>query len=156
MNSVDDYYELVDDIYEKKDFLGEIEERYDENDGLFKKSTIAHMIAVEQGRDKKSIAKIGEIKPGEEATLVGKIVDLGTLKTFKSKGKDGKVRNVRIDDGHGSIKLVLWNEQTDMVKEMKKGQRIRVINGYVQDRGYGLQISTGKWGEVIMEDESKD
>ncbi len=156
MNSVDDYYELVDDIYEKGDFLDEIERRYEQNAGLFKRSTIAHMIAAEQGRDNKSIAKIGEIKPGEEATVVGEIVDLGTLRTFKSKGKEGRVRNVRIDDVSGSIKLVLWNEQTEMVNDMKRGQRIRIINGYVQDRGYGLQISTGKWGEVIMEEETKD
>ncbi|MFO8109897.1 MAG: OB-fold nucleic acid binding domain-containing protein [Thermoplasmata archaeon] len=130
MDTVEEYYELVDDIYHKEEFLEKIEETYQESAGLFNKVTIAHMIAAEHGRDTSSVAKIGELESGREATVVGGIVNLGTLRTFQSKRGEGKVRNVRIDDGSGSIKLVLWNEETDMVKDMKIGQTLKVINGW--------------------------
>lgn len=151
METMEGYYELVEDIYSWDEFLERIEEIDHETDGLFEKPTIAHMIVAEHGRNTSSVSKIGELKAGQEATITGKIVDLGSLKTFSSKRGDGKVRNVRIDDGTGSVKIVLWNEETDLVDDMILGQTLRVINGYVQDRGYGMQVSKGKWGEVVLE-----
>ncbi len=151
MRTIDEYHELVEDIYEKDEFVEEIQRRYEENAGYFKESTIAHMIVVEHDRDSDVVSKIKDLKQGNAATIEGKIVDLGTLRTFDSKRGSGKVRNVRIDDGSGSVKIVLWNDETDIVDSMEIGQDVRVINGYVQDKGYGLQISTGRWGKISLE-----
>lgn len=156
MPSEDDFYELVDDIYSRDEFEEIIEKKDRKYDGLFTRDVLAHLIVAENGRNRSMIKDIKELEAGEEATIEGKVVDLGSLRRFNKNGNEGKVRNVRIDDGTGTIKLVLWNEETDRVgDDITRDTELKIINGYVQDRGYGLQIQAGKWGEVrVIEGEN--
>lgn len=154
MPSVDDFYSKMDDVYDEEEFQEEIENKKEQFGGLFDEETIAQLITAEHGKNEEMIKDIEEIDPGQEATIEGTVIDLGTLRTFQNDDGEGKVRNVRIDDGTGSVKLVLWDEETEMVnEEIVAGTELKVINGYVQDKGYGLQIQAGKWGEVYIEDD---
>ncbi len=156
MDSITEYYEKVDDIYSLEEFENLLEKKRNKYDDFLDEEALAYMIIAEHGRNKDAIDEINDIEPGDEATIKGEIVDLGQLHTFNSKNGEGKVRNVRIDDGTGSVKVVFWNEETERVEDFEFGSKLKVINGYVQDRGYGLQISPGKWGEVIrVEKEGK-
>ncbi len=154
MASLEEYYELVDDIYDEEEFMDEVRRRKEEEfNGLFTEEIVARLIAAEDGRSEASIEKdISELEAGDSATVLGEVIDLGELRTFDSGGNKGRVRNIRIDDGTGSVKVTLWNEETERVgTEINLGSKIKVINGYVQDRGYGLQISGGRWGEIKVE-----
>lgn len=149
MTSIEELYKKVSDIYTEDEFEEKIDQRRKEFDDLFDDEALAYLLVAEEGRNDEAIDKIKEVEIGEQCTVEGKIVDLGDLRTFKSENGEGRVRNVRIDDGTGSIKLVLWDEDTEMVEDQfEVGTNIRVANGYVQDKGYGKQISIGKWGEV--------
>ena len=133
MTFKDDLYERVDDIYSEDEFLQKVESREKEYGGLLSKEVIAHLIVAEEGRNEEGTKDIAELEPGDEATIEGKVVDLGKLRKFDKNGKEGKVRNVRIDDGTGSIKLVLWDEETEMVgNDIDLNENIEVINGYIQ------------------------
>jgi len=158
MCTLDEFYQLVSDLYSEDEFKKEIERKKKEFDHFFDEETLAHLIVAEEGRNESAIYDIVEVKPGDEATIQGKIIDLGSLRTFQNDKGEGRVRNVRIDDGTGTIKVVFWNEDTERVEEeFDVGEEIKVINGYVQDRGYGKQISGGKWGEIrIVEKNKKD
>ena len=149
MDSIKEYYEKVEDIYSLEEFKEYIEKKRKTYDDFLDEEALAYIIVAEQGRNTEAVDHIKDIEPGDEATVKGEIVDLGQLRTFNSKNGDGKVRNVRIDDGTGSVKVVFWNEKTERVEDFEIGMKLKVINGYVQDKGYGLQISSGKWGEVI-------
>lgn len=156
MDSIKENYEKVEDIYSLEEFKEHIEKKRKKYDDFLDEEALAYIIVAEQGRNTEAVDHIKDIEPGDEATVKGEIVDLGQLRTFNSKNGDGKVRNVRIDDGAGSVKVVFWNEETERVEDFEIGMKLKVINGYVQDRGYGLQISSGKWGEVIkVEKEGK-
>lgn len=150
-SSIDEHYSKVDDIYSKDEFQEKIDEIGEKYERLFNREALAHIIVAEHDRNDESMNDICEVEPGEEATIQGKVIDLGKLRTFEKNSGEGRVRNVRLDDGTGSIKLVLWDEETEMVgDEIRNGEDIRVINGYVQDRGYGLQIQPGKWGKIEL------
>ncbi|MFO7793299.1 MAG: OB-fold nucleic acid binding domain-containing protein [Candidatus Saliniplasma sp.] len=152
MPDIEELHEMVDDLYSLENFKELIIERQEEYDDLFDMETVGMMLVSEKGRYDSMIKDICELKEGEEATISAEVVDLGKLRTFDRNGSSGKVRNVRLDDGTASVKLVLWDEETERVgEEIVHGSSIKVINGYVQDKGYGLQIQPGKWGEVRVD-----
>lgn len=156
MAKIEEWYEKISDIYSIDEFENKIEEKKKKYNDLFEEATLAHMIAAEEGRNECVIDDIADIEPGKEATIEGKIIDLGSLRKFENAKGRGMVRNVRIDDGTGTIKVVFWDEDTERVKdEFEIGRKLKVVNGYAQDRGYGIQISAGKWGEVRLVEESK-
>ena len=154
MPDIEELHEMVDDIYSLEEFKDIILELQEEYDDLLDMETVGTMLVSKKGRYDSMIKDINELKNGDEATISAKVVDLGRLRTFNRKnGNSGKVRNVRLDDGTSSVKLVLWDEETELVGDkIQQGSSIKVINGYVQDKGYGLQIQPGKWGEIRVED----
>ncbi len=154
MSSVREFYDLVDDLYEKDEFLDIIESRRSDYGDLFSDELIANLVVAENGRSTGNKTDICDIIPGESATINGKVIDLGVLRKFSKGGGEGRVRNVRVDDGTGSVKLVLWDDETSRVgKDIVIGTEMTIVNGTVQDRGYGLQISPGKWGLIELNDE---
>ncbi len=149
MSEIEELYKDVDDIYTRDEFEQTIEKRREEYNGLFTDEVIAKLLLAEEDRYEVSQHDIEELEAGQEATVEGRIIDLGSVRTFSKKNGQGKVRNVRIDDGTGSLKVVFWGDKAEEVDErFETGDEIKVINGYVQDKGYGLQISGGKWGTV--------
>ncbi len=148
-SNIDELYRNVSDIYSRDEFERLIDEKKERYAGFFNEKAIAKLIVTEEGRNESVIDDIQDVEPGDTYTLEGEIIDLGKLHTFEKDDGEGRVRNVRIDDGTGTIKVVFWDEETERVdEEFDIGTRLRVINGHVQDKGYGKQISGGKWGEV--------
>jgi len=146
---VEEWYEKVSDTFTEDEFKEEIDKREEDVNKLFSRSVIARMIAVEEGKRESGVTEIKDAETDASATIEGEIVDLGNTHTFEKSNGEGKVRNVTIDDGTDTIKVVFWDEETERVEEeFELGDMLQVINGYIQDKGYGKQISEGKWGEI--------
>jgi len=90
--------------------------------------------------------KISEVSSGlKNVSIEGNVVEIGDIRAFDKFGKQGKVCNAKIKDGSGEITLTLWNEQVDSIK---KGDFVRINNGYVTEFRGQMQISTGKFGSL--------
>lgn len=165
----DQLYNLINDLKTKKEFEEEIKDHFQEYDGLLDEDTIALLIVDKLGRNKQGICKIADLKPDTDCTVVGKITNKFNSKTFKRKnGTSGKVLNIDISDETGSCRLVLWNEDVQKAKNLKKGSIVKIINGYTKNGFSGLEINLGRWGlfetqheddyilNNITEKESKD
>jgi replication factor A1 len=142
--------ELIADLTTKKDFEKKIKKRYKNYDELIDQDTIALLIVDELGRNKLSITKIIDLAPDGDYTVVGKVQNISDSKTFKRKnGTPGKVINLEISDDTGACRLVLWNGDTDHIKnkEIQLGTIVKIINGYTK-LGYtgGMEINLGRWG----------
>ena len=87
--------------------------------------------------------------------VVATIKDIEEPREFEKFGKPGRVANATIEDGSGSIKLTLWNDQIDKVKV---GDKIHITNGYVNEWQGESQLTTGKFGqlEVVGDDETTE
>jgi len=95
---------------------------------------------------------IAELKPRQGNVIIeAEVVDVGETKEFEKFGRKGRVANATIKDESGEIKLTLWNDDIDKIK---KGDKIKISNGYVNEFQGEKQLTAGKFGklEVINKD----
>lgn len=151
-------YELIKDLKTKDEFEKEIKKRSKEIDKLLDEDTIAFLIVDELGRNNQVIKKISDLKPDSEYTIIGKVKNIFELRKFKRKnGKSGKVLNLDICDETGTCRLVLWDNDVEIVKnnEIVPGMSLKIINGYTRKGYSGIEINLGRWGLLeIIKDEN--
>jgi replication factor A1 len=90
--------------------------------------------------------KLSELKPrmGKVEVEVT-IEDIGQVREFDKFGRKGRVCNATIKDDSGTMKLTLWNEEIDKVK---KGDKIKITNGYVNEFQGEMQLTAGRFGKL--------
>lgn len=147
--------ELISDIKTKKEIEKEIQTRYKNYGELVDKDTIAFILVDELGRNKQSITRIADLTPDGDYTVIGRVLSISDSKTFKRKnGAPGKVVNLEITDDTATCRLVLWNGDTEFIKnkEIQQGSWLKIINGYTKS-GYtgGIEINLGRWGLLEVE-----
>jgi replication factor A1 len=103
--------------------------------------TAARIIASELGI--KTIKKPGQLKiqirdllPGlNDVSIVGKVVSIYPSKIFTRRDwTKGKLASVLISDNTGKLRVVLWDNKTEIIENSKihKEQKIRISHGYVR------------------------
>ena len=84
--------------------------------------------------------KIKDLKPHvKNVTLIAKVVEKSRVETRGQK----RYASAIVEDETGRIKLNLWREQVDQVKE---GDVIRIPKAFVHIKGKTVQIST--WSTI--------
>lgn len=77
---------------------------------------------------------IGETQLNEEHTIVGVVRSISDINTFqRNDGTDGQVRNVRIQDRTGDIRVALWGDKAEI--QMEVGDYLHLFDAEV-DTGY--------------------
>jgi len=97
--------------------------------------------------------EVKDLKPRQgNVDIVIDVIDVGEPREFQKFGKAGKVATAMAKDETGDIKLTLWN---DDVERIKAGDKIHLVNGYVNEWQGELQLTTGRMGklEVVGEGE---
>lgn len=87
---------------------------------------------------------IGELKVGmKDINVKGKLAEKSeTSEVYSRYGYNvHRVANATLSDNTGSIKLVLWNEQIDV---MSVGDTIEIENGHVTQFRGEIQLNVGK------------
>jgi replication factor A1 len=120
-----------------EEISSKIKAKMDQLSGLISKEGAAHIIAnelkvklFEEGK-----LKIDKIFSGMRSVeTVGKITNLFDIREFARKdGSQGKVASIVIADDTASIRLVLWNDQTDKAKGLKVGDILKVGNAFSKE-----------------------
>ena len=146
--SIEEYYPLIADLITLKRFRGEIEKRKESYEFLLDDDAIAFLIVDEMGRNPGNKTKISELCDGINATVEANVEKVGNME----KRGNHRILKVSIVDETGKCQFILWNDEIDKILEnIKIGKKIKIINGYVRDNRYGLQISLGKWGMVVTQ-----
>lgn len=123
--------------------------------GLLEEEAAALLVVDELGRNEVAFRKIADLYEGGEALLQAKVDDIGELREFtRQDGTRGRVVNLTVSDPSGRCRLVLWDEEVELVTsgKVKVGYVVKVIDGYVRRTRYGLQVSSGKWGVILPEE----
>ena len=91
--------------------------------------------------------KIGELKAGMRGvSVVGNVDSLAEARTVNLRtGGTAQVADAVISDETGSIKLSLWDDQINIVKQ---GDRISIENGYTQAFRGENNLNIGKYGKL--------
>ncbi|MFI5449670.1 MAG: AAA domain-containing protein [Candidatus Bathyarchaeia archaeon] len=109
--------------------------------------TIQHIIddVLQRRSEKKeiTITKISELKEGMKGLYVeGVIAMMATPRRVKG---GLKIADSMLTDGSGTVKLVLWEDQT---RQAHEGVKLRVVNGYTTSFRGTLQLNAGKYGRI--------
>jgi len=88
-----------------------------------------------------------------QVDLIAEVTEKGDVREFEKFGKTGRVCNAKIKDATGEMSLTLWNEQIDQVKV---GNKIHIINGWVSEWQGEKQLTTGKFGQLEVVGEGSE
>jgi replication factor A1 len=83
-------------------------------------------------------------------SAVGRVVAVFAPKTF-SGNRSGKFASLLITDKSGILRVVLWNDKTDLIEsgKLKVGQVVRFCKAYTkEDRAGKVELHIGEKGEV--------
>jgi replication factor A1 len=91
--------------------------------------------------------KTNELRPGIRGiSIEGTVESIAEPRSVNLKsGGTAQVADAIFSDETGSIKLSLWDEQLNMVKE---GDRVYVENGYTQEFRGETSLNVGKYGKL--------
>lgn len=143
------------DIISRDSFEVRIEEEMEAWGGLLEEETAALLVVDELGRNELTFRRVSDLYEGGEALLAVRLDRIGTLREFTRKdGSRGRVVNLMVSDASGNCRLVLWDEEVEMVTagRVEVGSPLRVIDGYVRRGRYGIEVSTGKWGVILPQE----
>jgi ssDNA-binding replication factor A large subunit len=92
--------------------------------------------------------KICDIRPGNrDIEVVGRISNVGSKREVQTRFGPAIVAYAILEDGTASIRLNLWKDQIDRVKE---GDRVQIVNGFTREFGGQLELNTEKDGNLIV------
>jgi len=94
--------------------------------------------------------KISNLKPRQgKIEIEAEVISMGEVREFEKFGNKGRVASAKIKDESGEISLVLWNEDIDKVKA---GNKVKIINGYVNEFQGEKQLTAGRFGKLEVLD----
>jgi replication factor A1 len=84
---------------------------------------------------------LDELEPDQAVNTTGMITKKTMVRTFTRKnGTEGRVANLDIYDGTDTMRVTLWDDQTDNVNDLEIGDDVVIINGYTKERNGTLEI----------------
>ncbi|MBU3957478.1 MAG: DUF2240 family protein [Nanoarchaeota archaeon] len=88
-------------------------------------------------------------------TLAATVAKIFPLREFERNGKKSRVANIILGDETGTARLSLWDEQTDLLQQIKENTVIEIKNGYTrEDNLGGVEIRLGRQGAIKQLDQA--
>lgn len=146
-----------DDLKEK------IDEKMEEFEGLVSEEGAVHLVAKEHGIELAEEAsedlKIENIVPDMRKVVAkGRVLNISDMNTFErdDEEEDGKVQNLLLGDDTGTIRVTLWDEQTEIAENVSKGDVIEMAGCYtVEDDRGNAELRLGDSATVKMADDQE-
>ena len=89
-----------------------------------------------------------------EANLRASVVGISPVRTFtRQDGTAGRVANLELRDESGFCRFALWDDDVGLVERRKisVGATVRALDCYVKRTNFGLDVSRGKFGALVVE-----
>ncbi len=157
------YEQLIEKIKEasglsETEIEARIKEKLDQLSGLVSKEGAAHIVANQLGirvfEQTSGKLQIKNILSGmRDVETVGKVLQVYEAKAFKTEKGEGQVGSFILADETGSIRVVLWNDQADKLKEISEGSTIKIQGGYVREHSNGIEIHLNERGKITSVEE---
>lgn len=126
---------------DREEIEDEVKAKEEEFAGLVSEEGAIHLVARQYGvelsdQDNRDL-KIENIVPGmSRIGIKAKVVRILDMNTFeRDDGDEGRVQNVVLGDETGTIRVALWDEQTDLVEKIDEDDNIQIENAYSKE-GY--------------------
>lgn len=105
----------------------------------------------------RTVQQIKDIKDGMfDVNLTGKILEVSDIRTFNRKdGTAGKVGNLLLGDSTGEIRVILWDEKTDIFSGIECGDTIDIINSYATENTFSHRVELQIGNKGIIQKSKK-
>lgn len=157
------YEKIVEKIKEKTNISQDeldsrIKKKLDQLSGLISKEGAAHIVANELGvklfEAPKGGLKIKDILSGmRDLEISGKVQQVFEVREFQSETRSGKVGSFIFADETGSIRVVLWNDQSDKLANLGPGDIVKIRGAYVRENSGRQEAHLGERGSLIKNPE---
>jgi len=147
----------------KKEIEELVKEKKQELKGLISDEGALFIIAKELGVDVKDQSSdliqdieinISDITSNmRNITLIGRIKEIHRIYTFNRKdGSEGRVGSFLLHDKTGDMRVVLWDDQTEIFKSpnFDINELVKIINGYAKEGKFGIEIHIGRLGKIVL------
>lgn len=95
-----------------------------------------------------------DLEPGQSYNVAGTIAEIGEKRSFvKSDGSPGQLASFELQDKTAEIRVVLWNENADLVEQLVQGVPVTIDNGFAKEGMQGLELHVSSVGHVVVEEE---
>ena len=134
---------------------GKVDQKMKQLSGLISKEGAAHIVANELGiklfDSFTGKLQIKNILVGlKNVETVGKVLQTYELREFTTNERQGKVASLVIGDETGTIRIVMWGDQADNIKNINKEMIIKIAGGYVKDNNGGIELHLNDRSQVIL------
>lgn len=140
----------------------EVEEKMEEFSGLVSEEGAFHLVAKEYGVELSEASdqelKIDNIVPEmRSVNLKARVTNILDPNTFeRDDGDEGKVQNIVLGDDTGTIRLTLWDDQTEIAEQVDEGDAVAIGGAYtVEDDRGNAELRLGDEAQVKMADEDE-
>ncbi|PSH00433.1 MAG: hypothetical protein BRC30_03545 [Nanohaloarchaea archaeon SW_7_46_7] len=138
-----------------------IEEKMEEFEGLVSEEGAVHLVAKEHGvqiaEQGDGELKIENVVPEmRKVHIKARVVDISDVNTFERDDdeEDGKVQNLVLGDETGTIRVTLWDEQTEIAEKIEEDDVIEISGAYsVEDNQGNAELRLGDEVQVKMADD---
>jgi ssDNA-binding replication factor A large subunit len=140
--------------HSKEDVEEMVIKKQAELSNLVSREGAAYIVAKELGLDlvqrKKAGVKVKDISSGiRYLTLKARVIRVFEAKEYEKEGRKFKVGNVILGDETGSIRMSLWDAQTEVLDKLEAGMGIEIFGGYSKDNGRGeVEVRIGRNGGI--------
>ena len=136
-----------------QDLDEKIKSKINELSGLISEEGAAHIIANELGVTLAAASggnlKVKEIYAGMKSVYTaGKVVKKYETREFSKNDKSGRVCSVLLGDETGTVRVVFWNEQVDLLDSVKENDIIAVEDAYARENNGGREVHLGQKGSI--------
>ena len=148
------HYEKVQDLLSPEAFEDRLDSVIAEWGGLLDRETAALVVVERLGRSVASFTRVADLEEGMEANLRATVVSISQVRTFtRQDGTEGRVTNLELRDESGSCRFALWDDDVGLVERGKVavGTTVRALDCYVKRTNFGLDVSRGKFGALLVE-----
>lgn len=154
------YDRIVEKIREKtqsslEEIENKVKSKMDQLAGLISKEGAAHIVANEMGvkiiEETSGKLKIKNVISGmRDVEVIGKVQRIFEVREFQKEDRTGKVGSIILADETGNIRVTFWNDQTDVLKEIKENDIIKIEKSYVRDNQGRPELQANDKTQVII------
>ncbi len=135
-----------------------IKTKINELSGLISEEGACHIIAnefgIELANPKENKLKIKEIYAGmRNLSTAGKVVRKFEAREFSKGDKTGRVCSIVLGDETGTIRVVFWNDQVNLLDDVKEEDILEIKEVYTRENNNAVEVHLGDRGEIRVNPE---
>jgi len=133
-----------------------MEERKKKTHGLLSDYGALYAVAKESGinlnEGKVSVTKIKDIAAQRPVNVLGRIKKVFSPREFTRKdGGTGKFASIVLLDDTGEIRLVLWDQNTEVTKKAQVGGTLMAKNAFARENNGVLEVHAGSLTNIALD-----